>query len=141
MSRPIKELLHTFMQPSEHWQIQLVQQWHAIFGDLSRHITCQKIEHTIITLGVYDSCWMQELYALTPTLLTAINAALNAPHIKQIRFKKVMRPIKKSVPEPRKTPFVLPDRILSSAEKQALAQVRNEELRAALKKFLLRCTL
>src|SRR5579863_58596 len=94
MSRPIKELLHTFMQPSEHWQIQLVQQWHAIFGDLSRHITCQKIEHTIITLGVYDSCWMQELYALTPTFLPPIKAPLNPRKINQIRLKKVMPPIK-----------------------------------------------
>lgn len=140
MSRPIKELLHTFMQPSDNWQIRLVQHWHTIFGDLSRHITCQKIEHATITLGVYDSCWMQELYALTPTLLTAINAALDAPHITQIRFKKVMRPIKKTAPTLHKTPCMVPDKPLSTAEKQALAQVRNEELRAALKKFLLRCT-
>jgi Dna[CI] antecedent, DciA len=140
MSRPIKELLHTFTQSSDNWQIRLVQNWHTIFGDLSRHITCQKIEHNTITLGVYDSCWMQELYALTPTLLTAINAALDTPHITQIRFKKVTRPVKKSVPDSHKTPFVLHDRILSFTEKQVLAQVRDAELRAALKKFLLRCT-
>ena len=140
MARPIKDLLSTFMQPSENWQVHLMQNWQAIFGGISRHVTCEKIEQGVITLGVYDSCWMQELYSLTPTLLTAINAALNAPHINQIRFKKVVRTPKKSAATMVKAPLILQDKILSTAEKMALAQVRNEELRAALKKFLLRCS-
>jgi hypothetical protein len=140
MSRPIKELLSTFMQPSDNWQVHLMQNWQATFGDISRHITCEKIEQHVITLGVYDSCWMQELHALAPTLLTAINAALDAPHIKQIRFKKVVRSPKKTAAKIVKAPLMLQDKVLSSAERMALAQVGNEELRAALKKFLLRCS-
>lgn len=140
MSRPIKDLLSTFMQPSDNWQVHLMQNWQTIFGDISRHITCEKIEKDVITLGVYDSCWMQELHSLTPTLLTAINAALNAPHITQIRFKRVVRSIKKPADKIFKAPIILQDKILSTAERMALAKVDNEELRAALKKFLLRCS-
>ncbi len=140
MSRAIKDLLTSLVQPSDKWQVQLIQQWHTIFGDISKHITCEKVEHDVITIGVYDSCWMQELYALTPTLLTAINTALDAPYIKQIRFKKVVRSGPKATKTLYKSPLVLTNKTLSYAEKNALAQVKNEELRTALKKFLLRCS-
>ncbi len=139
MSRPIKDLLSTFMQPSDNWQVHLMQNWHTIFGTMSNHVTCEKIERDTIVLGVYDSCWMQELYLLTPTLLHAINTHCGAYKITHIRFKKVTRKSKKIPIPPTQTVVTMPTKVLSSAERATLARVTDSELQAALKNFLIRC--
>lgn len=138
MAKLVKNLINTFIKQPRNWRLSLVKEWHIIFGHLSAHVTLEKIYKDTIVLGVYDSCWMQELYLLSPTLIKAINATLDQPRIKQVRFKTVVRKktstkklIKKNIPTK--------EIMLSTKEKQMLNKVEDKELRSALKAFLIRC--
>jgi len=139
MARTIKELLKLFVQPKGNWKIEIMQNWDTIFGNLSKHITLEKINQSTVTLGVYDSCWMQELYLLSPTLLTAINATLDQPYIKQIRFKKVVRRRPKKDPVKKIKRKIVPPKKLTPREQEALAPIKDAALRTALQSFLQRC--
>lgn len=139
MSEPIKTFLSSFLAYPQDWKTLLIKNWATVFGEMSNHVTCEKIDDHTITLGVYDSCWLQELYLLTPSLLKAINTHIGAPHITQIRFKKVSR---KTASVESKHPVYtkpIPVKILTTAERMALERVIDPELQVALKNFLLRC--
>jgi len=139
MSKSLHELLPTVFNTNHAWKFQLLRQWQEILGNLSHVVHLEKIEQTTLVLGVNDSCWLQELYLLSPLILTTINKKLENAPIKQLRFK--LAGIKKSQPyEPR--PSVLPqieDITLRSAEQQALQRVKDPELQGVLKQFLIRC--
>ena len=87
MTRPLKDFIHTFIQKHNDWKIKLAQEWESTLGQLSAHVTLEKIDNDTAILGVYDSCWMQELYLLSPLLLKTINTTLDQPYIKQQRRK------------------------------------------------------
>ena len=139
MSEPIKTFLSSFMQHHDDWKLLLIKNWQNILGDMSSHVTCEKIENQTITLGVYDSCWMQELYLLTPTLLTALNAHFDQPRIASIRFKNVSKQRKQITPKKSFNSQMTHTRPLSASEQAALAKITDQELLIALKKFLMRC--
>jgi Dna[CI] antecedent DciA-like protein len=139
MSKPLHEILPTVFNTTHTWKFQLLRQWHEILGKLSHVVHLEKIEQTTLVLGVNDSCWLQELYLLSPLILTTINKKLENAPIKQLRFK--LASIKKSKSyEPRLA--VLPqieDRTLHSTEQQALQRIKDPELQRVLKQFLIRC--
>lgn len=113
-------------------------------GALAKHVVIEKIFDDTIVLGVPDSCWLQELYMLGPTILQTINQSLDSPRIKEIRFKQTgcTTPSAQKSSEPSKatphvrTPLVIQ---LSSAEKKTLESITDAELRTALEAFLIRC--
>src|SRR4051812_18156826 len=138
MAQAIQELLHNFVQERNSWQLYLIQNWHHIFGNLSNHVTLEKIQEDTIFIGVYDSCWMQELYLLSPLVLTTINTTLDQPHIKHIRFKRVARKQTLVVPA-KKTYKKVQHRALTVQEEKALEIIQDDSLRTALQSFLMRC--
>jgi len=89
MALRLKELLHTLIHPEKNWKTNLLYQWHDIIGSLHSKVRIEKIYDDTLILGVFHSCWMQELYLLSPLLIKTINEKLDQPHIKQIRFKHV----------------------------------------------------
>ena len=90
------------MSPQNSWKHELLQNWHTIFGNLGTKITLEKIYDTTIVLGVYDSCWMHELYLLSPLLVDKINENLDQHRIKQVRFKQTgIKKVKKKLPSGR----------------------------------------
>lgn len=139
MTTSIKTLLTPFFQSKQHdWKIKLLSVWPTIMGPLAHHVTIIKIQEDMLILGVYDSCWLQELYLLSSELLTTINQNLDQPRIKQLRFKQVSRATKeqhqeKSIPQ-EDIPISL-----TSREKMALNRIKNENLRMVLQSFLVRC--
>jgi len=137
MTRPIKEFLDLFVHNQNDWKIKLAQEWHATLGALSTQVTLEKIDKDVAVLGVYDSCWMQELYLLSPLLIKTINTTLDQPRIKQLRFKKAER--KKPKEEPHKKLPTLKQVTLSQKEEHALRLVDDPSLRGVLKTFLIRC--
>lgn len=141
MPKSIKNLLEPFFQ-SKHvdWKIKLLSEWKTIMGSLAQHTSIVKIYDTTLILGVYDSCWLQELYLLSPELLTTINKSLDHPRIKNIRLQYIGKKKGKSlVSHNHISKEILPPIRLSSREKVALNRVKNEHLRRALYSFLLRC--
>src|SRR5579872_545607 len=138
MSTHIKTLLKPFMQTAD-WKIKLLNQWEAIMGKLAQHATIEKIQNDTIIIGVYDSCWLQELYLLSPTLLHTINQHLDQPRLKQIRFKHTIRTAKKESAPLEKTTWIKKEVKLSATEEKALECIQDPALQEALKSFLVRC--
>lgn len=138
MSTHIKELLSTCLD-SQHWHIKLLKQWPDIVGNLASKVHVEKISGTTLTLGVTDSCWLQELYLLSPLLLETINQTLDHEHIKQIRFKKAGNHKTKKKQSHKGASCNIKSIRLTHAEQYALEQINNEELKQALKAFCIRC--
>lgn len=140
MSKQLNELIPLVFDAKHSWKIQLLQQWSTIFGSLSQCVQIEKIERETLVLGVTNSCWLQEFSVLSPLLLRTINEKLADAPIKQLRFKLsgTKRIAQKTVVQPKKQQSPSP-RTLNAAEQAALEQIKDNELRAALQQFLIRC--
>lgn len=141
MTTHIKTLLQPFFHANNQpWKIQLLERWPEIMGPLANKVTIEKIYQDSITLGVYDSCWMQELYLLSTTLVETINRSLDQPRIKQVRFKLVRKKEQKEEQcsthrQPENQKIIKPTPI----EEKALERISDLELRFVLQSFLIRC--
>lgn len=136
MAKSIKELLPTFLH-DESWQRSLLRNWPTIIGEVHTKVRLEKIEGDTLVLGVYDACWLQELYLLTPLLLTTINQNLDQPRIKHLRFKRSVAKKNSSAPQPVPKPTTTYQ--LTDRQQQTLATIKDEQLRNALRNFLIRC--
>jgi len=120
--------------------MKLLEEWPDIVGPLANKVTIEKIYQESITLGVYDSCWMQELYLLSSTLLETINRNLDQPRIKQVRFKlvrkKEQKKKKSTAPTHKDEPLTI---TLTPTQRNALERITDPDLRTALQSFLIRC--
>ena len=113
---------------NDNWKVKLLSNWHIVVGDLSSKVTIEKIQKDSLTLGVRDSCWLQELYLISPVLLKTINQTLDHSRIKQLRFKVIG--IKKKTKKKKSTQISIQKNvILKQREKNAL-----EKSRASVKK-------
>ena len=139
MTKPLKDLLSTIFA-HDSWKYELLSKWKTIMGAISSKARIEKILDDTIVLAVENSCWMQELYMLSPILIKTINQNLDKPRIKQLRFKKagIFREKKAVVKKNKQTQ--LPGNIdLTIRQKKALADIEDKELRNSLEKFLIRC--
>lgn len=136
---PLKNLLQTYLDHETDWKLSLIKNWPEIIGSLGSKISLEKVHEDTIVLAVYDSCWMQELYLLSPVLIASINKKLDQPRIKQVRFKQAGKKKEKQAAAPIKP--IKPQReiTLSSREITALNDVKDPSLREALKAFRIRC--
>jgi len=141
MRQNIKQLLAAILPSAKDWKTNLLHNWRSIIGPLHKKMTIEKIGDDIIVFGVHDSCWMQELYLLSPLLLQTVNKSLDRPYIKQVRFKRAKKRkthSKRPQPEQKKSPP--PPRPATKQETLALTAVKNGELRSALEAFRARCS-
>lgn len=138
MAHHVKTLLQNLIRTEKSWKLQLLEKWPIIMGSLHDKVTIEKLTDDMIVLGVYDSCWLQEMYLLSDLLLTTINKNLENHHIKTIRFKQAgIKQKKNSIATPMSV-FEQPV-ALRSHEEQALARITDPVLASALKNFLVRC--
>lgn len=139
MTKALKEILPTIFK-EQTWKFQLFQNWDTIFGPISKKVCIEKIFDDTIILGVYNSCWLQELYFLSHVLIKAINEKLDKPRIKKVRFK--IAGIKKQHDKKniKTKKYITPKKVtLSFGEEQALTKIDDVQLSNALKNFLIRC--
>lgn len=139
MAQPVKTILDDLLSQHNNWQLQLLNHWPSIVGTIKTRVHLLKIDTDTLTIGVQDSCWLQELYLLSPLLLVTINQKLDQPRIKHLRFKALGSPEEKKKKET--TKYVRPKRTINLCprEKEVLAQIADEQLRDELKKYLIRC--
>jgi len=125
---------------NDTWKYNLLRNWKSIVGPLSTKVRIEKILNDTVVLGVTNSCWLQELYILSPIIVKTINQNLDKPRIKQIRFKKTGHSVHIQA-KPRKTQVKKTSKEISltTGQKRTLMQIKDPELREALKKFLERC--
>lgn len=140
MVKSINYLLENILDSQVHWKINILKNWDAIIGSISSHAHIEKITHDTITIGVYDACWLQELHHLSHTIIQNINAHLDTPRIKQVRFKQVSKPkgLKKTKSS---NHFIRSSKqgTLSSKHLEALNKITDHDLAQALKKFWFCC--
>lgn len=133
--------IQAVLPKDQQWKYTLLEAWNTSFGQLRSRAFIEKIYDSTVVIAVYDACWLQELYLLSDTLVTQINATLDKPYIKQIRFKRAGRSYQpQKTPPPRKAVPIPSKHHLSADERQALLHVKDPQLAAMLEKFLNRCT-
>ncbi len=138
MAINLKDLLHKIINTEKNWKIDLLYRWNDIIGSLHNKVRIEKIHDDILILGVIHSCWMQELYILSPLLIKTINEKLDQPHIKEIRFKHVgVKKSKQNIIRPQAT--IKKNITLSTQDERTLAKIADPVLREALKTFRMRC--
>ena len=138
MPNDLKYLLENIINPEKNWKTDLLYRWKEIIGPLNSKVRIEKIHEDTIILGVFHSCWMQELYLLSSLLIKTINKKLHQPYIKQIRLKQIS--LKK---EKTKTTIIKKTQkkevILTKEDERTLAKIADPTLRDALKAFRIRC--
>src|SRR5437762_598278 len=136
----LKDVLHAVINPEKNWKTDLLYKWNDIIGPLHNKVRIEKIYEDILVLGVFHSCWMQELYLLSPLLIKTINENLDQPYIKQIHFKHST--VKKNKNN-NSTPVALKKNkkniVLTKEDECTLAKIADPALRDALKAFRIRC--
>ena len=139
MAQPVKTILDELLSHQNNWQLQLLNNWPSIVQSIKTRVHLLKIEPDTLTIGVQDSCWLQELYLLSPLLIATINKKLDMPRIKQLRFKALGSPETKEKKESTKRMRSSRTVTLSTKEQATLAQIPDEQLRMCLKNYLIRC--
>ncbi|MDP3889280.1 MAG: DciA family protein [bacterium] len=139
MTHHIKQFLANITQSHSDWKTQLLHNWSQIIGTLHTKVTIEKIHQDTLVLGVYDSCWLQELYMLSPMLLKRINEQLDKPYLKHLQFKQARRIKKRTADTKQEKKSTLTTITLTSVEQKALAQLNDPELKEVMKAFLIRC--
>lgn len=139
MATPIKTILDTLFTAKNNWQLQLLNNWPTIIGSIQTKVQLLKIYDDSLVVGVMDSCWLQELYLMSPLLIHMINEKLDRPRIKQLRFKTMGVSEKKIKKSPKKRECIIKNFSLSTREKEVLASIQDDQLRSVLKEYLLRC--
>jgi hypothetical protein len=138
MAKTLHELIATCL-PTDNWRLTLIKEWPTIFGPLSARVSIEAVHDTTLVLGVSDACLMQELYLLSPLIVSTIQKTIGSSVIKQVRLKRTEMSMKH---KPSKTMSVQHTKktvLLTRAETHALECVRDLELREALKNYCMRC--
>jgi len=139
MAKKIKNVIHSVFSKKNNWKIQLLQHWPKIIGELKTKVRLEKIQKDALVLGVYDSCWLQELYLLSPILLKRINQKLESHTFKRLRFKQVGIKKSKKIRTRKKGALTNKKITLTSKQKETLKKIKDPGLCDALKSFLERC--
>ena len=140
MTQKIDTILRTFLAHETNWKMTLLRNWSEIMGNLSSKVQIEKILDDTLVLGVYDSCWLQELYLLSPMLLKKINATLENNVIKQLRFKKIgVTKQRAAIAEKNSSRATRASVPLKESEQKALDGITDPQLRELLTQFLARC--
>ncbi len=143
MTTPIKTILEQYFNPSQDWRLFLLANWEEIIGALKTQVRLEKIEAAynkgIVTLGVYESVWLQELHLMTPLLIRSMNQKLGSPAISQVKFKLIVKDKKPAAKETKTYTQKKLRTELTQKEELALQKIHDPELKKALKKLLLRC--
>ena len=138
----LKSIIKTLASFRQNWKFALLDQWPTIIGSLNSKISLEKVTENSVVLGVIDSCWMQELYLLTPLIQSLINKSLDKPRIKKVIFKQknnFQHKKQLNIKNKRSEMSHIKCIPVSSKESAALVQIQDEELRHFLTQFRNRC--
>ena len=137
--RTLKNIVQTLKYLPNNWKTKLLAEWADIAGELQTHVSLEKITDDTVILAVTDSCWLQELYLLSPLIKSLINKKLTEPRIKHIKLYQ-KKQSQKIVSEIQPTPSIPSvDVPLTQSEKKALECIEDTELQKVLKLFRDRC--
>ncbi|MCK4265557.1 DUF721 domain-containing protein [Candidatus Babeliales bacterium] len=130
--------------PQEHlWKMKLFQNWSHIIGSLNGKVRIERLEGSLLVLGVTHPAWAQELLLFSNVLRKKINNLFNEEKIRNIRFCTTKLGIKDRAVFPKIKNYVSFENIeniaFSSGERASLKQIKSVELQVVLKKYYVRC--
>lgn len=143
METSLHDLLTGFFQKQKSWKITLLSQFQEIVGtDLKEHVSILKINETSITIGVSNSCLLQELRMLTPILLNKLNQSLDISRLTSIQFK--LRGLNQTGgilmhSNNNQEYSSVHATTLTENDRKALSIIKDQELAQALENFRKRC--
>ena len=120
------------------WKLKIISDWPQIVGNLHEYARVEKVYDDTLILGVYDTCWMQELHLLTHMIIKKINTHLGSSQIKQIRLKYVQKHAFRKI-QLTPTQIITNTHLPSVQESDALQKIHDPELKLAITNFLTRC--
>lgn len=133
----ISKLLNSCWQnKTTGWKLKIISDWPTIIGNLHEYARVEKVYDDAVLLGVYDTCWMQELHLLSNIIIKKINNHLGQAYIKQIRLKYVEKQEFLTKKPSNDLPIKTISHNLSKKEQAALNQIQDPELRKAIEQFL-----
>jgi hypothetical protein len=137
----LKSIINALPHFKNNWKFTLLHEWPSIIGSLGSKISLEKITDNTVVLGLIDSCWMQELYLLTPLVQSLINKSLDKPRINKILFKQKNNFKQKCsyVNNKKEKKIMITHIPVTSKESAALAHIEDHELRHFLTQFRNRC--
>lgn len=140
MAMLVKNILERFLNPHNNWRKKLFKDWSLIVGDLDDRMCLCKVYQDTVVIGVYETCWMQELHALSRYIIKSINNHLEQNYIKNIRFQMVSPKQEAIIRKFRSFNHYTPPTItLNAQQKEALVSIKDAQLRKALTTFLACC--
>lgn len=140
MATALNALLTQVFAHSTDWRFKLLKNWPQIVGHLHTKMRIEKMSEDTIFLGVYDSSWMAELYALSRLLLKKINEALDQPRFVHVRFKLASVKQRSKIYKSKYSVNIARKPVLlNEKQRKALAVIKDPQLKEALTNFLARC--
>lgn len=139
MATILKDLLPQLIE-AQDWKIKLLENWQEIVGSLNTRIKLEQIKETTLIIGVYELCWMQELYMLSKVILNSINRALDGNYVTSLKFKIAKEQeiiISKNIKQYKVRN--IKQLILTQEDKNALTKIKDEQLQNALIGFFTHC--
>lgn len=134
----LTELLKTNLtRRTEAWRVRLITDWPQIAGNLQDRARVEKVYEDTLVLGVYDSCWMQELFLLSNMIMHRVNQYLGGKYVLKIRLKYVQKQAFKPLVIAANQATVCEQ--LSFKEQRSLQKITDPDLQVVLQKFLVRC--
>lgn len=138
MSIIIKDILPLIIDIQD-WRINLLQNWDNIVGGLSSKMKLEKIQTDTLIVGVYETCWMQELYMISKTIVRSINKKLNNDHVKDIKFKLATENKGNSLPVNSPKKRLSKKLELTHIQKRELISIEDKQLQSALISYFNSC--
>ena len=129
---------HIISPKTPPWKMQLITDWPLIMGNLHVHARVEKVYDQAVLLGVYDTCWVQEMHLLSNIIIKKINHHLGGAYINQIRLKYVQKHEFRNIMSINQA-STTSQRAISPQEAKVLLTITDPELRNAMQAFLMRC--
>lgn len=129
----LQSLVTLFYEKAAGWRGEVIRRWNDCVGDLAEHMSCARIEGSVIFVYVHNARWMHELYMLSPEITEAIKRTVPEAQITDIRYSYKPRMAKAShelyceEAQPRTRAVTL-----SPRERESLEQISDQELRDVL---------
>lgn len=135
----LKELVNYVFPVQSDWRLLLVRLWPELVGDLHERMRLERIKGDVVIVGVFDACWIHELFMLSPTLITLINERLGGMYVRKLHFiltdRRVLlsRQKKIEIAGHKKTGISM-----GSRHQQVLRTIKDEQLQKILETFFYR---
>lgn len=138
MTKALHELVANCL-PADNWRFTLMKAWPTIFGPFSNRVSFEALHDTTMVLGVSDACLMQELYLLSPLIVSTIQKTIGTCSINQVRLKRTEFVTHQKNGTPMHRSHTAKPVSLTRAELHALECIADTELKEALRNYSIRC--